>query len=152
MITQIKAALEGDARTDNHDVIGRGDAGEGSEPGDVDPFRPSAHVDEGEEHVDMDELFGVLGNERRRYVLEYLSRVEGATTLNDLADHIAAWEYDKTVAAVDSQERKRVYVSLYQCHLPKMDEADALAYDEDRGTVGRGRLYDRFTDHLRHEA
>lgn len=87
------------------------------------------------EALTLNERFEILKNERRRYVLEHLLGTEGAIELGTLADHIAAVENDTAVDAVTSSERKRVYVALYQFHLPKMDRMDVVDYDKDRGTV-----------------
>lgn len=96
----------------------------------------------------LDVVFDVLQNRRRRLVLSALSDPDGPTSLGDLAEHIAAIENDKPRSALDSQERKRVYVGLYQSHLPKMDEAGAIRFDDDRGTVEPGPHIDVFRGYL----
>lgn len=90
------------------------------------------------EPLSLDLVFEVLKNERRRRVLAYLSDNPGTVSLSDLAEHIAAIENDKPEAALSSQERKRVYVGLYQCHLPKMDDTGVIEFDGDRGTIALG--------------
>jgi len=64
----------------------------------------------------------VAENKRRRRVLQYLLDVDDEITLDVLAERIAAEENGKDIKQISSQERKRVYVGLYQCHLPKMDD------------------------------
>lgn len=100
---------------------------------------PVAEESIGHQHRDasltLGERFEILKNERRRYVLEYLSNADETVTLSDLADYIAAIENDSTVEDVTSSERKRVYVALYQFHLPKMDRMGVIEYDKDRGDV-----------------
>lgn len=81
------------------------------------------------------EVFEILKNERRRTVLRYLREHDGYAELSDIAEHIAAAENDTTVQQLTSQERKRVHVALYQCHLPKMDRHGVIEYDKDRGTI-----------------
>ncbi|PSP51353.1 hypothetical protein BRC60_03175, partial [Halobacteriales archaeon QH_1_68_42] len=39
------------------------------------------------------EIFDVLQNQRRRYVLQYLERFDEPVALSDLATQVAAWEY-----------------------------------------------------------
>lgn len=85
--------------------------------------------------VPKDVVFGLLSAERRRLVLQYLADEGGESTLSDLAEFIASLENDKPVSALSSAERKRVYISLYQGHLPKMDDAKVLEYDQSRGHV-----------------
>ena len=82
-----------------------------------------------------DAVFDILSSPRRRYVLYYLKREDGPIQLTKLAEEVAAWENDTTVEELTSQQRKRVYVSLYQTHIPKLDDANIVSYDEDEGTV-----------------
>jgi hypothetical protein len=76
--------------------------------------------------LSLDVAFDIVKNERRRLVLQYLAEQDEPVALGELAEHIAAIENDKDVKAINSSERKRVYVGLYQCHLPKMDDADVI--------------------------
>jgi hypothetical protein len=87
------------------------------------------------ERLPYDVVFGLLANERRRRTLTYLTESENPTTLSNLAEHIASLETGKPVRALSSSERKRVYVGLYQCHLPKMDDANVIDYNQSRGTI-----------------
>ena len=83
-----------------------------------------------------EDVFEVLSNQRRRYVLHYLEHRESdVAALGDLAEQVAAWEYDKPVAGLTPAERKRVKNALHQFHLPKMDDRGFLEYDRDRGLV-----------------
>lgn len=85
--------------------------------------------------LSLDERFEILKNERRRLVLQYLKGAEGTVKLNELANQITAIENDTDVKAITSEERKRVYVGLYQFHLPKMARMGVIEYDKDRGDV-----------------
>ncbi|USZ68094.1 hypothetical protein NGM10_15350 [Halorussus salilacus] len=90
------------------------------------------------EELSQDEVFEVLKSPRRRYALYYLRREGGETELSDLTEQVAAWENETTTAALTTEQRKRVYISLYQTHLPKLDEADIVEYDRDAGVVRLG--------------
>ena len=85
--------------------------------------------------LDTDTLFELLQNQRRRDALRYLEGNEGRATLSDKAEHIAAKENDLPVRAINSKQRKRVYIGLYQCHLPKLAGAGVVDFDKDRGTI-----------------
>ena len=89
------------------------------------------------ESVSLDVVFDILSNSRRRLVLSRLKEVGGESTTSDLAEYIAAVENDKPQSDLTSQERKRVYVGIYQTHLPKMDDAGVVEVD-DRGAVSLG--------------
>lgn len=82
----------------------------------------------------QDAVFEVLSNARRREVIRALRERE-EVPLGQLAEQVAAWENDTTVQGVTYDQRKRVYTALQQSHLPKMDEAGAVQFDKDRGTV-----------------
>jgi hypothetical protein len=82
-----------------------------------------------------DEVFELLSNERRRYTLYHLKQEGQAVDLGSLAEQIAAWETDTPVQSVSSAERKRVYTSLQQFHLPKMDQKGVVDFDRRGGTI-----------------
>ncbi len=86
----------------------------------------------------LDQVFEIAKNERRRNALRYLRSHEAPVKLGTLAEHIAAIENDTTVKAISSQQRKRVYVGLYQCHLPKMDDMHIVEFNQDRGLIELG--------------
>jgi hypothetical protein len=84
----------------------------------------------GNGEVNRDETFELLSNHRRRYALHYCKRREEPVTLSDLAEQVAAWEQEKPVEEVTSSERKRTYTSLQQTHLPAMEEAGIIEWDD----------------------
>ena len=73
--------------------------------------------------LSRDLVFATLSNARRRYVLHYLKRHDGPVTIRQLAEQIAAWENETEMAEVTYKQRKRVYTSLHQTHLPKLADA-----------------------------
>ena len=83
----------------------------------------------------INETFEILKNDRRRMVLSYLRTNDGAATLKELADYVTAEENNVDISSITSSQRKRVYVGLYQFHLPKMSDMDIIEYDKGRGTV-----------------
>lgn len=85
--------------------------------------------------LDKGEIFDLLKNSRRRSIIQYLRAHDGYAELNEVAEHIAADENDITVRELSSDQRKRVYIGLYQCHLPKMDSLGVVEYDKNRGTI-----------------
>jgi len=67
-----------------------------------------------ESALSQDVVFDILSSSRRRYVLYRLREAEGPVELTELAEQVAAWENDTETDQITEQERKRVYVSLYQ--------------------------------------
>lgn len=85
--------------------------------------------------MSQDAAFDILSNARRRFVLYYLRETGEPVELGELAGELAAWENETTPAELTKQQRKRVYVSLYQTHIQKLADADVVEYDQDTGMV-----------------
>ncbi|WP_254270992.1 DUF7344 domain-containing protein [Haloarcula marina] len=103
-----------------------------------------------ETDLSLDLIFEILKNSRRREVLHYLrDHEEGErVSLGELAEHVAAIENDTTTEALTSSERKRVYVGLYQCHLPKMDDMGVVEFNQNRGHVELAPAAEQLTEYL----
>jgi hypothetical protein len=122
----------------------------GVEPVDVDDLgertaEPPSEDAAAAPSLSREDVFELLKNERRRIVVEYLRQRDGPVEVGPLSEHVAAVENDTTRESVGHDERKRAYVSLYQGHLPKMDEYGVVTHDKDRGVVDRGPNFDGVT-------
>jgi hypothetical protein len=78
-------------------------------------------------------MFHVLRNQRRRYAIHYLKYTSEPIDVGDLATQVAAWENEVPVEEVTSKQRRRVYNSLKQTHIPNLTENEFV--EEDRGEV-----------------
>lgn len=85
--------------------------------------------------ISTNETFALLQNQRRRTTLRTLREHGPELTHGELAKHVAARENNVARESVTSIQRKRVYISLYQNHLPRLADAGAVTYDADRGDV-----------------
>lgn len=85
--------------------------------------------------LSQDELFELLSSARRRFILFYLQQNPMPIELQTLAEELAAWENETAVDDLTPQQRKRVYVSLYQTHIPKLEELGIISYDSDSGYI-----------------
>lgn len=85
--------------------------------------------------MSQDDAFDILSNGRRRFVLYYLREADEPVELGELAGELAAWENETTPSELTKQQRKRVYVSLYQTHIQKLADAGVIEYDQDTGMV-----------------
>lgn len=101
--------------------------------------------------LSKDDTFHILQNERRRRVLRYLSDAEGPVDMRDIAEQVAAWEHDTTVQQLTSDQRQRVYIALYQSHLPKLADFGLITYNRSRGVVERTPLADQIAWYLDEE-
>jgi len=96
-----------------------------------------SHTDT-ENALSRDEVFDLLSNHRRRYALHAVKHVEGPLDLSDVAEQVAAWENGKSREEITAQERHRVYTSMQQTHLPAMDRAGVIEYDNGTVTLADG--------------
>ncbi|SDK91651.1 MULTISPECIES: DUF7344 domain-containing protein [Natronorubrum] len=86
------------------------------------------------------EVFHILGNDRRRAIVQLLAEEAGQVDVSDIASEIAANETDTT--PVPNNLYKSVYVSLQQTHLPQLQEDAVIEYDSDAKTIQRGPNFD----------
>lgn len=83
-------------------------------------------------------VFEILASSRRRMVLRLLHEKgdrEGVWDLGGISTHIAAHEADIRAAAVTDRQRKRVWIALYQQHLPKLHDGGFIHWDQTDNTI-----------------
>lgn len=95
-----------------------------------------------------DKAYHLLQNERRRKVLRYLQGKEEVVYMRDVAEQVAAWENNTTVAELSSDARQRTYIPLYQSHLPKLDKEGIINYDQSRGNIEPTSLVEELNEYL----
>lgn len=76
------------------------------------------------------EIFSLLADDRRRYVLYYLSRHVGGVSLGELAEQIALREDDPTY-----DRYERILTGLHHSHLPQLVDGGLVRYDVEQETV-----------------
>jgi fibronectin type 3 domain-containing protein len=90
-------------------------------------------TDRGEaEPPSPDTVFDILSNSRRREVIKCLHDRDGSVDVRSLVNEVAAAENDVEVASVTYEQRKRVYTTLHQSHLPKLVQGGFLERDGDQ--------------------
>lgn len=85
-----------------------------------------------------DDCFDLLSNHRRRYAFHHIQQNGEQASLGELSEQVAAWENEITPDEVSSNQRKRVYTSLQQVHLPRMDGMGVVEFDDRAGVVELG--------------
>src|SRR6056297_1088682 len=83
--------------------------------------------------IDEDTVYEILSNERRRRCLKLLSESDEQWEVSQLSKRVAA-----DIADADADIYDSIYISLCQTHLPKLAEADLIAYDSTEKTVTPG--------------
>ena len=82
------------------------------------------------------EIFHILGNDRRRAIVQLLAGHSDQLDVSDVASKIAETEVDGS--SVPNNLYKSVYVSLQQTHLPQLEEEGVIEYDSDAKTIEPG--------------
>lgn len=100
------------------------------------------------EELSRNLVFDILSSPRRRYLLYYLHQAGEPVSIQELSAQIAAWENDIPADELTSQQQKRVYVSLYQTHIPKLEEAGIAEYNQEDGTVRLTSRVEQMDDYL----
>jgi hypothetical protein len=86
--------------------------------------------------IPKDDAYHILQNGRRRAALRYLLTRDGDLfRMDDLVEAVAVWEADTSAEDVAEEQRQRVYIALYQSHLPKLDAHDVIDYDQSSGLI-----------------
>ncbi|MFC6767086.1 DUF7344 domain-containing protein [Natrinema soli] len=94
------------------------------------------------------ELFDVFSNARRRRAVQYLKRQGGTCDLAPLVQQVAAWENDTVPDDVTRTQRRRVYISLYQTHLPMLEDHGIVDWDPDGHKIELLPSEERFEPYL----
>ena len=94
------------------------------------PSETDGPVEPEDPDLNVDRLYHILSNRRRRFALYFLQRTDDGTTLAELTEHVAAWESGCDPDDLSSDQRKRVYTALQQSHLPTLEKAAIVQYDE----------------------
>ncbi|WP_277554885.1 DUF7344 domain-containing protein [Halobaculum limi] len=115
-----------------------------SDDGCSDEDTPSLPVQTAEE---VAELFEILSVTRRVYAISVLAEFDSESVeVSTLVEQVAELEYS---AEYSERERERVYVALYQSHLPTLQEARVVEYYQERGVVKRGIRFEQVERLLR---
>lgn len=88
------------------------------------------------ERIESDSLFNALANQRRRYILSILcDHHHQPIALPDLAEEVATREKDTKITEIPPEQVKTVYMTLYHAHIPMLEDAGIVKYNQDRDTV-----------------
>lgn len=79
----------------------------------------------------------LLRNERREVIVELL-RDRNEMRKCDVVDRVAEHEFARPISEIGQPERKRIYVSLRQCHLPKLRDAGVIEGGPDDDVIRPG--------------
>ena len=93
---------------------------------------------DGDGRLDLDEALALLADRRRRLLVEVVVAHDDTLTLPDAAEEVAERATGRHVVDLPAERIKRVYVSLYHDHLPRLVDAGVLEYDQERDLISPG--------------
>jgi len=86
---------------------------------------------EAEHEIPSEDIFEVLSNRRRRFVIHAIKHADEPPDVSELSRYVTAWELDIDVEEVPYEYRHNVHSTLKRTHLPKLTENDIVTVDED---------------------
>lgn len=89
----------------------------------------------GSQPLSLDQVYAILANRRRRYLLDRLTESKNGIPLSRLAREVAAWENNYLISEVSNSQYNSVYTALVQAHLPKLKAAGLIHYAQDRKEI-----------------
>lgn len=90
------------------------------------------NIDTDGDMLSEDEIFTLLSARRRRELLRILKDLGGEATSGDVTTEVAIRERG---VDGDATNRKAVYVSLHQTHVPRLVEAGVLVLNKEKKTI-----------------
>ncbi|WP_096394637.1 transcriptional regulator [Halorubrum trapanicum] len=96
---------------------------------------PTAESRSEVDDLSEDDVFEMLSNRRRRFVIHALKRAEEPVDVSELSTHVTAWERGVDPDAVKYEDRRNVYSTLQRIHLPKLEEKNVVRVDEEANLV-----------------
>lgn len=85
--------------------------------------------------LSLDVVCELLANQRRQYVFACLLDHRQAITLTDLAEDVAIREKERPFTEIPEEAVQTIATSLYHAHIPKLVDAGAVEYDQERDLV-----------------
>lgn len=81
----------------------------------------------------VNEVYSCLAHQRSRYTLHHLLQAEFMMPQDVLAERVSEQEFGRDSCRITSEEQKRVEISLYHVHLPRLEDAGLIDYDRCSG-------------------
>lgn len=100
------------------------------------------------EALDPATAFQLLSHSIRLGLLECLNDYDETLALADAAEEIACAVEDKPIQDIEAEFVKRIYMSLYHSHIPRLEGHDIVRYDQERDLVALTDRGHQLTEYL----
>lgn len=112
---------------------------------------PLGSDDDGDASLSRDEVHSLLASRFRRYTLYCLFLYTAPVSLATVADTVAEFEHGVPASTIPD-ERLSVYMRLYHTHVPKLDAAGVLDYDQSDDSLTHDAGFSQLEPFLREDA
>ena len=102
---------------------------------DVTTYERSAPASSSDVDGRTDDLFDVLSDPRRRFVIACLEAHSEPMAVADVAAELTSWECDTPKDRLSDGAVEPRYLALYHVHVPKMADVGMLEWNRDRNTI-----------------
>ncbi|WP_293032370.1 hypothetical protein [Natronococcus sp.] len=85
--------------------------------------------------VELETVFELLSDERRRYALYYLYERNGPVAVENVVETVEEWEDDALDGDPEDDSFDEIALELQHVHLPKSAEVEFIQYDPSRNAV-----------------
>lgn len=83
----------------------------------------------------LDQVFDILSEERRRYVLYYLEQENEPVSVDELATQVAEWETDGPPESIPDGKFEQIEVELCHLDVPEAAEEPYVRYNPETKMV-----------------
>ena len=109
-------------------------------------------TDTTDESLSKETIYEILSNQRRRFMIHALKYRDSAMELKEISKRVTAWEQNTEMSAINYDQRRSVYTSIKNTHLPVLEENGLVEYDAETKTVAPTEALDSldvYTETLR---
>ena len=97
----------------------------------MDDELPETDPDHNDGELSEEDIFKILSNRRRRFVIHALKRANEPPDVSELSRHVTAWELDIKPENVPYDQRHNVHSTLKRSHIPMLAEKNVVTVDDD---------------------
>ena len=87
------------------------------------------------EALSPDTALRLISHAYRRALLDCLYHHDCSLALADAAEAVVEMNDDRPIQEIPAEDVKKVYVSLYHSHIPKLSDREVVQYEQERDLV-----------------
>lgn len=101
------------------------------------------------EALSRETAFQLLSHSHRLALLDCLDAYDEPITLADVSEQVASEIEDEPLEDIEAESVKRIYISLYHSHIPRLEAHDIVQYNQERDLVTLDSRGDQLVAYMR---